>query len=55
MEKDIDDLQKQMQNAFKGGGTFFKMMEDSIEDATKDIMGAPIGEIVEKIIDDIVI
>ncbi len=55
MEKDIDDLQKQMQNAFKGSGAFFKMMEDSIEDATKDIMGAPVGEIVEKITSEAVI
>ena len=55
MEKDIDDLQKQMQNAFKGSGNFFKMMEDTIEDATKDIMGAPVGEMVEKITSDSVI
>ncbi|MFT6067757.1 MAG: HSP20 family molecular chaperone IbpA [Bacteriovoracaceae bacterium] len=55
MEKDIDDLQKQMQNAFKGSGNFFKLMEDSIEDATKDLMGAPVGEIVEKITSEAVI
>lgn len=55
MEKDIDDLQKQMQDAFKGSGNFFKLMEDTIEDATKDIMGAPVGEMVEKITSEAVI
>lgn len=55
MEKDIDDLQKQMQNVFKGSGSFFKMMEDTIEEASSDIMGAPVGELIEKITKDSVI
>jgi HSP20 family molecular chaperone IbpA len=55
MEKDIDDLQKQMQDVFKGSGNFLKMMEDTIEDTSKDIMGAPIGDLVEKITKDSVI
>ncbi|MBK24870.1 MAG: hypothetical protein CME70_12800 [Halobacteriovorax sp.] len=55
MDDDLKDMQDQMERAFKDTGSIFKMMENSIQDATIGAMGVKVGEIVEKVTNDSVI
>lgn len=55
LDQDLDDIQDQMQKAFKDTGSIFKMMENSIQGAAIDAMGVKVGEIVEKVTSDSII
>ncbi len=55
MDDDLKDMQSQMERAFKDTGSIFKMMENSIQEATVGAMGVKVGEIVEKVTSDAVI
>ena len=55
LDRDLDDMQDQMQKAFRDTGSIFKMMENSIQGAAIGAMGVKVGEIVEKITADSVI